>query len=265
MRSILLLFFAGLLMLTSCIPNKKIVYLQKDDVNKKNLVTDSIVRSYQLINYEYKIQPEDILSVKFESLTSHDFDFLNQDKNSSNTNINLTSGTGLLIGELVDYNGQISLPFIGKVKVGGKSVYEIQDLLQELSKQYLDHPVVKVRLINFRFTVLGEVTKEGTITLLNNRASMMEAIGWAGGMTELADREHVKLIRQRNGKVEIHYLNLLDENFINSPNYFIYQNDILIVSPLRQRPYRKYFGPNLALALSTLSILLLTVNLIQKN
>lgn len=251
--------------MSACIPNKKFVYLQKNDVNRKDLPVDSVVRSYDMITYEYKIQPEDIISVRFESLTPKDFDFLNQDKASQNTNFNLAAGNALLIGDLVDHNGEIPFPFLGKVKVGGLTVYEIQDKLEQISKQYLDHPVVKVRLINFRFTVLGEVNKEGTIQLQNNRVNMLEAIGLAGGMTELADKKNVKLIRQRNGKTEVQYLNFLDEKFMQSPSYFVYQNDILIVPSLRQRPYRRYFGQNLSLVISTLSLLLITITLIQKK
>ena len=84
-------------------------------------------------------------------------------------------------------------------------------------------------------------------------------------MTDLADRANVKLIRQVNGKTEVQYLNLLDEDFIHSPNYFIHQNDVLIVSSLKQRPYQRYFGKNLSLVISSLSLLLLTINLINQK
>lgn len=257
------LIFFGIgfcMVVSSCVTNRRYVYLQHEDVKGKNLPKDTIVRSYDLQSYEYKIQPEDNISVRFESLTPKEFDIFNQTLTTP-INQNLNLGNAILIGELVDPNGEITFPVVGKVKVSGLSVYEVQTKLQQVADQYLESPVVRVRLINFRFTILGEAKHEGTVVLPNNRVGFVEAIGLAGGLTDMADKQNIKLIRQINGKVEVKYIDLLDEKFINSPDYFVYQNDILIVPALRQRPYQTYFGKNLALLISSLSLLLLVINL----
>jgi polysaccharide export outer membrane protein len=251
--------------MSSCVTNKKYVYLQKDDVNVKDLPKDTVVRSYDLENYEYRIQPEDNISVRFESLTPQEYDIFNRNIMAQQQNQNLNQGNAILIGELVDPQGEITYPVIGKVKVAGLTVFEVQNMLQKLADQYLDSPVVKVRLINFRFTLLGEAKREGTVVLANNRINYIEAIGLAGGLTDFADKRNIKLIRQVDGKAQVRYLNLLDENFINSPEYFVYQNDILIVPALRQRPYQTYFGKNLSLIISSLSLLLITITLINST
>ncbi len=260
--SVFILFSA--LALSSCVTNKKFVYLQKDDVNPSpsQLPIDSVVRTYQVKPYDYLIQTNDLISVKFESLSPPEYDFLSSQLQQQQ---NATPGNALLIGELVDENGEIPYPVVGKVKVAGMTVFQMQDKLQQIAKGYLDSPVVKVRLLNYRITMLGEVNKEGTITFANNRVTMLEAIGQAGGLTDLADKKNMKLIRQINGKTEVAYINLLDEDFINSPYYYVHQNDVLITGALKQRSYRKYFGQNLSLVISSLSLLLITISLINST
>jgi polysaccharide export outer membrane protein len=253
------------LFVSSCVTNKKYVYLQKDDVNVQDLPKDTVVRSYDLQKFEYRIQPEDNVSVRFESLTPEEYDIFNRSMANQQQTQNLNQGNAILIGELVDPQGEINYPVIGKVKVSGYTVYEIQARLQQLANQYLESPVVKVRLINFRYTILGEAKREGTVVISNNRVNFIEAIGLAGGLTDFADKRNIKLIRQINGKAEVRYLNLLDENFINSPEYYVNQNDILIVPALRQRPYQTYFGKNLSLVISSLSLLLITITLINST
>lgn len=251
-------FLAGaVISLSSCVSNKRYVLLQHDDVKARDLPTDTVVRKYTSALYDYRIQPHDALYTQFRSLTDKKFDFLNADDQAS-----AASGQNLGIrSELVDINGDITYPVIGKVRVGGLTVFEAQEKLQGLANQYLESAVVKVRMVNFRFTFMGEVKQEGTITSFNNRISVPEAIGLAGGLDDLADKSKIKLVRIENGQTTITYLNLLDEDFVNSPYYFVHQNDVFVVPPLRQRPFRKYFGQNLSIVLSSVSVLLLVISL----
>lgn len=248
---------------SSCVQNKKIVYLQKDDLMRKDLVKDSVVREYRIDLFEYRLQTNDIINVDFNSLTPEEFDIFAKENEQAGGAMNATQGNALLFGYLIDDSGEIPLPVIGKVKVAGLTVFEAQDMLQDLAAKYLESPTVKVRLLNFRFTILGEVNRQGTIILPNNQVTLLEAIGQAGGLSDMADRSIIKILRQKGAEVEVQYINLLDENFVNSPYYYINQNDVLIVPALRQRPYQNYFGKNLALLISSLSLLLLVISLIQ--
>lgn len=252
-------FFAGaIFLLSACVSNKQVLLLQHE--GESNSIMDSTLRTYPQEVFSYKIQPQDILSVRFESLSPDEYNFFSQNQAQQNV-ANLAMGSALLIGELVDEQGEIAFPVVGKVKVQGLTIFEIQQKLQQMADQYLQSPVVKVRLLNFRATLLGEVKQEGTVTFSNNRVSMLEAIGQAGGLGELADRSNIKVIRQIDNQTKVFYVNLLEEEFLDSPRYYIHQNDVLIVPPLKQRPFRMYFGPNLALIISSLSLLVLTINL----
>lgn len=260
----LALLIVLILQSNACVVNKKVQYLQKDDVNIKSdaVVKDSILRIYNLSNFEYKLQPEDILSVRFYSLTPEEYDFFSiKSGGSRNYNQLQNAASGLVNGYLIDEKGEIEFPVVGEVEISGLTIFEAQNKILKIAKEYLKDPVVEVRLLNFRFTLLGEVNKEGTIGTLNNRITMLEAIGLAGGFTDYADKANIKIIRQGRGEAEVYYLNLLDENFVSSPYYYMNQNDIIIVPPLRQRPYQIYFGKNLALIISSVSLLLLVLNL----
>ena len=141
--------------------------MQENDVNVRNLPKDTVLRSYEPEAFNYRVQPNDILSVRFESITPEKYDFLSNSNPSAMANINPTSA--LLMGELVDEDGEIPFPVLGKVKVEGLTVFEIQEKLQAAANEYLESPVVKVRLLNYRFTILGEVAREGTVVLNNNQ------------------------------------------------------------------------------------------------
>ncbi len=184
--------FIGFLMY-SCVSNKKILYLQGDtDLKKLDLPKDTVLRDYNITNYHYTLQHEDAISIKITSLTPKEYDFFSlglPDDNMYSGGIN----QGALRGYLIDAEGNIEFPVVGKVKLAGLTIYEAEKKIQKIVAEYLDEPVVRVRLLNFRFTVLGEVKRgEGVLSTYNNRVSLMEAIGMAGGLDELANRSKNK-------------------------------------------------------------------------
>lgn len=245
---------------TSCITNKKVQLLQKEDVNAKDVVLDSVLRSYQLAGFEYRLQPEDILYIDVQSLSDDEVNFFSQEIQNIGQ-IGQVGGGALIFGYLVDFEGNIQFPVVNKIKVEGLTVFEAQEKIQREAEKFLKEPVVKVRLLNYRVTILGEINQQGTYVLQNNRTSVLDAIGQAGGFSELADRSAVKVIRQKGGKTEVFYIDLLDEKYLETPFYYVYQNDVIVVPPLRQRPYKVDFGRNLGVLISSISLLLLVINL----
>jgi len=260
MSRVIIFFGLLLVLITSCVQNKQLVYLQDEEELNKTYLNDSVVRKFDLPQFEYKIQPEDILSIRFNSLTEEEFDVFSKQQDNTVQGNQINSA---LNGYLVDEEGNIELPIVGEIHVSGYTLDEIESKLVNVIKDYVSNPSIRVRLLNYRVTVLGEVSKEGVVDLTNNRATIMEVIGRAGGLSDLANREQVKLIRQLDGEYHVIYLNLLDESLVASSYFYAHNNDIIIVEPLKQRPFRKYFGPNLSLVISSISVLLLTINLLR--
>lgn len=262
------LFLLGALLIAGCVTNKQVLFLQhnKLDVDAKKFPADSLLRTYDVADKQYRVQPEDMLSVRIESLTPQEFDIYSRSVGGgqSGQSGSAVGGSTLLLGDLIDHHGDIPFILTGKVNVAGLTIYEIQDKIQKIADEYLKSPIVRIRLLNYRVTVLGEVNREGLITINYNRVSVLEAIGLAGGLGELADRANIKLIRQYNNKAEVYYVNLLSEELYKSPLFYTQQGDILIVRPLKQRTFRKYFSQNFTLVISVLTLALVVFTYTKK-
>jgi polysaccharide export outer membrane protein len=270
MTRIWLILGVLVLLLGACVPNRKLVYLQKGDElkNRDEIPKDTILRTHVLKTTEYRIQPLDILSINFETLSKEDdvFDFLSKLSTNSRSSAGGNNATSSVVlnGMVVNTDGEIEYAVLGKIKVTGLTIFQAQDTIRAIASRYIPDVIVRVRMLNFRYTVLGEVNGEQTVVSTNTRLTMMEAIGLAGGLTELADRSNVKVIRQNGSQTEVYYINMLDEDYLESTFYYVQQNDVIIVPPLRQRPFRKYFTSNLAIITSAISFVVLIISLSNK-
>ena len=261
MNRIWLLFGASLLIFSACVPARKLVYFQKEDELKKRkqIPRDTVLRTHQLNIKEYRIQPLDLLSIQFETLSDENdaFDFLA--KLSTQARATGGANTAAVTGILVNKDGDIEYPVLGKIRVGGLTLFQAQDSLRAVASKYVADVIVRVRMLNFRFTILGEVNGEQTVISTNTRLTMSEAIGLAGGLGELADRSLVKVVRQKGDSTEIYYIDLLKEEFIESQHYYVQQNDVIIVPPLKQRTFRRYWVANIGIITATVSFAALMV------
>lgn len=154
---------------------------------------------------------------------------------------------------IVDSNGDIRFPVLGKIHVEGMTSEQLTEyLIAEISKDVKD-PVVKVDLVNFKVSVLGEVRDPGTITIAGERVSILDALGQANDMTEYGDRSNVLIIREENGKATYHYINLNKSDVMTSPYYFLRQNDVVVVSPNKVRQDNSKYNSNNAYKLQVTS------------
>ena len=132
---------------------------------------------------------------------------------------------------LIDEDGNIDFPVLGKLKIAGLNRAQVKDILKNKLKEYLNDPIVNVRLKNFKITVIGEVNEPGSYTIPNERITIIEAIGLAGDLTITGKRTNVMVIRENESVNTYHRLDLTSKDIFDSPVYYLAQNDVLYVEP----------------------------------
>lgn len=154
---------------------------------------------------------------------------------------------------IVDSKGDINFPVLGKIHVQGMTTEELTDYLTARISEDVKNPSVRVELMNFNVNVMGEVTKPGRIPITSERVSILDALALAGDMTEYGKRENVILIREENGKREVHRLNLNDAQTLSSPYFYLQQNDVIYVEPNDIRKENSKYNQNNSYKISVVS------------
>jgi len=185
---------------------------------------------------DIRIQPDDILDIVIYGENEETIAPFNIRQNQQR---NMGGGGQqnqlLLQGYVVDEQGYIEFPVIGKVKVGQKSREEAMQLMKNLLSKYLDNPTLEIRYMNFRVNILGEVRAPGTYTFPQENITLLEALAQAGDFTDLANRENVLVIRTIEDQRELTRINLLTTEIFNSPYFYVQQNDVIYVEPLEAK------------------------------
>lgn len=165
---------------------------------------------------------------------------------------------------LVDNNGDIDFPILGKLHLGGMTKSQAEAYIVDLLKDsFREPPIVTVRLVNYKVSVLGEVLRPGTFTVANEKINIFEALALAGDMTIWGRRENVKLLREdERGKKEIITLDLNKSDIINSPYFYLQQNDVIYVEPNKAKAKNSDIGQSTTLIFSATSILISITNLL---
>jgi len=170
-------------------------------------------------------------------------------------------------GFILDENGELGLPEIGVVNLSGLTIQEAQGLIQEKLTGYFETPIVRIQMLNFHFTIMGEVNTEARFTTYETKNTIFDAILMAGNLTEFADRKNIKIIRTVDDISQVIYLDPLDEELIMAKNYYLQPGDMIVVPPLKARFWRKYIIPDASTALAMLTAaisLFLLVEAIRK-
>ncbi|AUD04473.1 sugar transporter [Spirosoma pollinicola] len=217
-------------LVSGCISSKKLVYFQ-DQV----AASDSIKLMDRFVP---TVQPGDVLTVRVSSLSPEATTFFNPPSATMPIDRMMTpTMTALpeLTGYLVNPDGTLELPLIGKIAIGGLTTAQASDRIREKLKDYLKEPTVNIRNQNFRVSVMGEVARPSLFTIPNERITMLEALSLAGDITIYGRRENVLLIREVNGQRTFTRIDLTNRDLFRSQNYYLRPNDVIYVEPGRAR------------------------------
>lgn len=250
MKKLYLLFFLLPFVLTGCSSYQKSLYLQNDAV---------INQSTQGQLYDFRIMPKDILTILVSTTdpaaSAPFYRRIGQEKGIQPMQQGMQNAE--LLDYLVDNEGLIDFPVLGKIKVSGMTTRECETAIREKLKSYLNEvPNVTVRSSNYKFSVLGEVNHPGTYTVKDEKVTIFEAIAQAGDMTLFSIRDDVQLLREDSeGRRQIVHLNLNDANITQSPYFYLQQNDVIYVKPTKAKVRTNTFNSNASMWITILSVL----------
>lgn len=272
MKSIKTFYFliaAVILSFSSCTAYKKIPYIQgADTLSQKELANSAL-------NYEAKVMPNDILLITVNTLTpeaSKDFNLPLIPSNSKSvmpTELNSASSEyGSLQNYIVDKEGFINFPVLGKVKVGGLTKAGVEKMLHDaIYPTYTkENPVVTMRFLNYQVTVLGEVAKPGRYASQNAQMTIFDALALAGDLTIYGKRKNLLLLRtDETGQKQVYPIDLQDRKLLlKNDLYYLQQNDVLYVEPNKSKGNNSQFGTLEGMTLSAISILISVISIITR-
>ena len=228
-KSWLMLLLVALM--CSCISNKKLIVLKTvtegtaEELNKvmkpqpepRIKINDALIITVSALDPE-AVLPYNLANVAYSSPTS-----------------NTIPSTASFQYYTVDEQGNIDFPVLGKLYIVGMKLSELKELIENKLRGQLVDPIVSIRFLNARVTVLGEVRNPGTYMLNNGRMTLLEALGIAGDLTQYASRSNVLVTRENNGKVEFARLDLRSDEIFTSPYFYLQQNDVVYVEPNQAR------------------------------
>ncbi|WP_192922529.1 polysaccharide biosynthesis/export family protein [Sphingobacterium bovisgrunnientis] len=255
-RYILYIILIVSLTILSCASRKDLVYFQQYD-------SIALVSNYE--NNAPKLQSGDILAI---SVTADDVRAtapFNPISSYAGNSGSLQTANPFIPTYAIDNNGFIDFPKLGKIKLAGKTRTEAIDYLRTEVSKYIVSPGISMEIRNFRVTVLGEVKNPGTYPINNDRITLLEAIGLAGDLTINGVRKNVLVVREQNGIKNEYRVDLTSRDALNSPVYYLAQNDVIYVEPNGARVQSSKYTQNTSIFVSVSSVIIGLIAIFVRN
>ncbi|MCL7754799.1 polysaccharide biosynthesis/export family protein [Polaribacter sp. Z022] len=247
--------FLLVIVLSSCVSSKDITYFQFDEIDQ-NKVSNK---------FETIFKPDDLLQITISSDDIEATRPFNLPAVTYATTTNTVVGTPQQQAYLIDSKGNIDFPVLGELKLGGLTREAALELLKKkLSPDYVANPNINIRIANFKITVYGDVKKPGTFTIPNERVSILDAIGLAGDLNISGRRDNVTVIREENNKKVKYKINLLSNKTLNSPVFYLQQNDVVYVEHNKARIQSASSNTNTSLFISVTGLIITIVSILTR-
>lgn len=267
-KNIYLFFISTFFLLTSC--------KTKDKASELNYMqnVEQIATETALNNTVSTIQKGDQLVILVTAKDMAVVKPFNQNYNSgeivsySTSNSNAPAqGQSQISGPtyLVDSNGNVDFPVLGKLSTTGQTIVEFKDVLRDKLEKFIVNPSVSMKISNYKVTVLGEVTTPGQFSIPDGQTTLLNALGLAGDLTMYGKRDDILLVRTEDGEVTKERINLMDANFINSPYYHLKQGDVIYVSANYTKEKTARLDPNMPIYISVAGIIVTILALVFKK
>ena len=239
----IVIFVISIFLFSSCQGRQNIVYFQNAKKFETIVNTDTFTPRFKV---------NDIVSIYVSTYDLNAVKPFNLTKGSEGRGSNIS-----YVDYIVDIEGNIDYPVLGKIRLLDLTVEEAKDVFKEkLSDGYLEDPIVNIRITNFRVSVLGEVKRPGTYSISGERITILEAIGLAGDLTIKGKRKNVMVIRDFNGTKTYSRLDLTTKELFTSPVYYLTQNDVVYVEPNKSAISASSLDSRTSTAISVASILI---------
>jgi len=255
MKKIIAPVIISTLLLASCASKQQLVYYQNIDST-----------TFESNRFITTIKPDDLLMILVTAQDPLAAQPFNLTSSMSVDPVNQAGG-GQMQQQLylVDQNGMIDFPVLGKINVSNKSKDSIVQELQTKISKYVKNPIVNLRIMNFKVTVQGEVKTPGTHKINSERITLPEALSLSGDLTVYGKRDNILVVREEANGIKTYRVDITKPEFINSDFYYLKQNDVIYVEPNKVAVNSSAVGPNISIYLSAISLLLTTVAIILTN
>jgi len=209
---------------SSCITNRDLEYIR----------SSKEIKNAKANKQDYRLQMGDLISIQINTTTEQQHDFFNKE-NLANSQLMMQNP--YLYGYIIKEDGNLDLPSFGKVRAEGFTLQELENVIRKIAESYFESPIVKLNIINFKISILGEVNNPGTFKIIDPEVNILYALSLSGDMTQFGNRRKVKVIRNENELNRVFYVDLTKKGVLNNADFMLQPHDIIYVSPLRKKFY----------------------------